>query len=402
MALHFPPDFLFGTSTSAYQIETAFDHDWLGVKSMDGHIFNSTTDHEQRFEEDARLIADLAPAYRMSLMWSKLQRAPKAPFHAEAVAEYHILLKALKRRNVNIMMVLHHFTNPTWFSELGGWEKEANLELWLDFVQQLVVEFGEYVSYWNTFNEPNVYASFGWGIGQFPPFKKNLLTAIKVVKHMGKAHDQAYTLLKKHYPEKPVGISHNCAVFAADNAIGWLPAKLLDHWFMHFVPKHFERVDFFGMSYYARINHDPLPVTMVTTPDKLINSGKDHDDMWEYYPEGLRETILRYWKQYKKPIIITENGVCTKDDTLRVKAIHDYLQIVHDLLQAGVDIKGYYYWSTWDNFEWALGPTYQFGLYGCDPVTKERIRRQSAGVYATIAHTKRLDVVEGIMSKIDN
>lgn len=400
MALQFPKDFLFGTSTSAYQIETAFDHDWLDVKSMDGHIFNSTTDHEQRFEDDAQLIADLAPAYRMSLMWSKLQRAPKATFDAETVKEYHTLLKALKHRNVNIMMVLHHFTNPTWFSQLGGWEKEANIDLWLDFVQQLVAEFGQYVSYWNTFNEPNVYASFGWGIGQFPPFKKNMLTAIKVVKNMGKAHDLAYTLLKKYYPEKPVGISHNCAVFAADNAIGWLPAKLLDHWFMHFVPKHFEQVDFFGMSYYARINHDPLPVTMVTTPDKLINSGKDHDDMWEYYPEGLRETILRYWKQYKKPIIITENGVCTKDDTLRVKAIHDYLQIVHDLLQEGVDIKGYYYWSTWDNFEWALGPTYQFGLYGCDPVTKERIMRPSAMVYASIAHTKSLEVEEVVSKEI--
>lgn len=402
MALHFPDDFLFGSSTSAYQIETAFDHDWQGVKSMDGYVFDGTTDHERRFEEDAQLIADLAPAYRMSLMWSKLQRSPKAPFHAETVEEYHTLLKALKRRNVNIMMVLHHFTNPTWFSKSGGWEREENIDLWLDFVQQLVAEFGRYVSYWNTFNEPNVYASFGWGIGQFPPFKKNLITAIKVVRNMGKAHDQAYTLLKEQAPEKPVGISHNCAVFAADNLMGWLPAKLLDHWFMQFVPKHFERVDFFGMSYYARINHDPLPVTMVTTPDKLINSGKDHDDMWEYYPEGLRETILRYWKQYKKPIIITENGICTKDDTLRVRAIHDYLKIVHELLQEGVDIKGYYYWSTWDNFEWALGPTYQFGLYSCDLETKERIARPSATVYASIAHTKRLDVEADVLSKIDD
>ncbi|NBW38137.1 MAG: glycoside hydrolase family 1 protein [Cytophagia bacterium] len=116
--------------------------------------------------------------------------------------------------------------------------------------------------------------------------------------------------------------------------------------------------------------------------------------MWEYYPEGLRETILRYWKQYKKPIIITENGICTKDDTLRVKAIHDYLKIVHELLQEGVDIRGYYYWSTWDNFEWALGPTYQFGLYGCDPSTKERIARPSANVYASIAHTNTLEPKE--------
>ncbi len=393
MALVFPQDFLFGTSTSAYQVETALDHDWLGVQSRDGHRFEDTTQHELRFDEDADLIARLAPAYRMSLMWSKLQKAPLAAFDKQAVMEYHKLLQALRERKVNIMMVLHHFTNPTWYSAAGGWEKEANIALWLDFVEKLVVEFGHYVSHWNTFNEPNVYASFGWGIGQFPPFKKNFITAIRVVKNMGKAHDQAYAIIKARYPQHPVGISHNTAVFAADNLVGKLPAKLLDYWFMEFVPKHFQQVDFFGMSYYARINHDPLPVTMVTTPDKLIKSGRDYDDMWEYYPEGLRENILRYWQQYKKPIIITENGICTTDDRKREKAIVDYLSIVHHLIQEGIPIHGYYYWSTWDNFEWALGPTYKFGLYDCDWLTKKRTARPSARLYASIAHRQPLETV---------
>lgn len=389
MALRFPPDFTFGTSTSSYQIETSFEHDWQGVKARDGYVFEHTTHHEQQFEEDAQLIASLAPAYRMSLMWSKLQRAPFEAFHEEAVADYHRLLSALRERNVSIMMVLHHFTNPLWFTQRGGWEKEENIPLWIDFVERLVLEFGEYVSSWNTFNEPNVYVSFGWGVGQFPPFKKNPITAIRVVKNMGKAHDRAYDLLKEKYPSHPVGISHNAAVFTSDSVLGWLPAKLSDLWFMEFVPKHFEKVDFFGMSYYAKINHDPLPVTMVTTPEKLRSSGKDHDDMWEYYPEGLRETILRYWNKYKKPIIITENGICTGDDRKREKAIVEYLTIVHELLQQGIPIQGYYYWSTWDNFEWALGPTYKFGLYECDLVTKKRVARPSAAVYAAIAHRKQ-------------
>lgn len=389
MTLRFPSDFIFGTSTSSYQIETPFEHDWQGVKARDGHVFEHTTHHEQQFEEDAQLISSLAPAYRMSLMWSKLQRAPFEAFHAETVADYHRLLSALRERNVSIMMVLHHFTNPLWFTQRGGWEKEENIPLWIDFVERLVNEFGDYVSSWNTFNEPNVYVSFGWGVGQFPPFKKNPITAIRVVKNMGKAHDRAYDILKQKYPQHPVGISHNAAVFTSDSVLGWLPAKLSDLWFMEFVPRHFEKVDFFGMSYYAKINHDPLPVTMVTTPEKLRNSGKDHDDMWEYYPEGLRETILRYWNKYKKPIIITENGICTSDDSKREKAIVEYLTIVHELLQQGIPIQGYYYWSTWDNFEWALGPTYKFGLYECDLVTKKRIARPSATVYAAIAHRKQ-------------
>lgn len=394
MILHFPADFIFGTSTSAYQIETPFEHDWHGVKALDGHVFDTTTNHEQQFEEDAKLIASLAPAYRMSLMWSKLQRAPFQPFEEGAVKEYHQLLKALKAQNVAIMMVLHHFTNPTWFAQKGGWEKVENGSMWLDFVEKLVNEFGTYVSYWNTFNEPNVYASFGWGVGQFPPFKTNPLMAIRVVKNMGKAHDLAYSLLKEKYPSHPVGISHNAAIFTSDSLLGWLPAKLSDLWFMEFVPKHFKKMDFFGMSYYAKINHDPLPVTMVTTPEKLHNSGKDHDDMWEYYPEGLRETILRYWDKYKKPIIITENGICTTDDTKREKAIVDYLTIVQDLIQQGVPIVGYYHWSPWDNFEWALGPTYKFGLYECDLETKQRTARPSAKLYASIAHRKELTSIK--------
>src|SRR5690606_3905021 len=103
MNLNFPSSFVFGTSTSAYQIETAFQHDWQGIKSKDGYTFNKTTDHEKRFLEDADIISSLAPNYRMSLMWSKLQRSPYAPLNSETTAEYHVLLRALKERKVKIM-----------------------------------------------------------------------------------------------------------------------------------------------------------------------------------------------------------------------------------------------------------------------------------------------------------
>lgn len=174
------------------------------------------------------------------------------------------------------MMVLHHFTNPLWFAAKGGWEREENIPLWVDFCSKLIDEFGNYVSYWNTFNEPNVYSCFGWAIGQFPPFKTNLITAVIVVRNMGKAHDVVYDILKEKFPDHPVGISHNCAVFTADNLLGKIPAMISDHWFMEFVPRHFEKVDFFGMSYYARINHDPLPVTTLNARhrDKLKKAVK--------------------------------------------------------------------------------------------------------------------------------
>jgi beta-glucosidase len=275
----FPPDFIFGTSTAATQIETAFEHDWLGVKSKDGFVLDRTTDHELRWREDVEIISSLAPYYRMGMMWSKLQREPLAPLHAATVEYYRQLLGELKARGVKIMMVLHHFTNPLWFSKMGSWEKVSNTIYWIDFAKKVVDEFGEYVSHWNTFNEPNVYASFGWITGDFPPFKNNPVLAATAVKNMGKAHDEVYEYIKLKFPNQPVGISHNATLFTAKNTLGWFTSTLSDWWFMEWVPDRFKKVDFFGMSYYARIPHDPMPVTYIETPEKIKKSGVIHDDM---------------------------------------------------------------------------------------------------------------------------
>lgn len=397
--LTFPRDFLFGTSTSAYQIETAFEHDWCLVRSRDGHVFQCTTRHEKNYAEDIAIVASLAPNYRMSLMWSRLQREPKGTLHTETVDEYHNLLRQLRSRGIGIMMVLHHFTNPQWFTRLGGWEVRENVALWEDFAKKLVDEYGQYVSIWNTFNEPNLYTSMGWIAAEFPPFKKNIITARRVIKNISLAHDRLYHYIKAKYPEHMVGISHNCAVFSAHNLLGHLPAKFLDWLYMDYASSLFTRSDFFGMSYYARISHDPFPITYIETPEKIKKLGKRHDDMWEYYPEGLKECMHRYWNLYKKPIIITENGICTKNDRQRIQAIHDYLKLVHEGIMEGIDVRGYYHWSAWDNFEWSLGPTFQFGLYSCDPITKERKKKPSAEVYARIAHSREMTIPISINSQ---
>jgi beta-glucosidase len=392
MRLTFPDGFVFGTSTAAAQIETAFDHDWQGVKARNGSVFQRTTDHEKRLKEDAEIIASLAPNYRMSLMWSKLQRAPYENLHQATVKLYRNFIEDLKGKGVDIMMVLHHFTNPLWFSKNGGWEKADNVSLWIDFARKVVDTFGPYVSYWNTFNEPNVYASYGWITGFFPPFKTNPLLANRVIKNMSIAHSQVYDYIKTKFPGHPIGISHNATVFSAENLLGWFPARLADWWFMDYVPGHFEKVDFFGMSYYGRISHDPMPITYLETPHKIKEMGRAHDDIWEYHPEGLRTCIERYWNKYRKPIIITENGVCDESDFLRLQAIQDYAQIVHGAIEDGIDIKGYYFWSTWDNFEWHLGPTMRFGLYECDLKTMNRMRRPSGDLFASLAYSKKINI----------
>lgn len=389
MHLNFPPDFIFGTSTAAAQIETAFDHDWQGFQAKDGSIFDRTTDHELRFEEDANIIASLAPGYRMGLMWSKLQRGPFEQLHEETTAEYLAFIKSLRAKGVRIMMVLHHFSNPTWFAQLGGWENRANVAMWVDFAKKVVDTFGDFIESWNTFNEPNVYVSYGWLTGFFPPFRKNPVKAIAALKNMSMAHDNAYDYIKKQRPIQLVGISHNAVLFASENFLGKIAERACDWWFMDYVLSHFEKVDFFGMSYYARMAFDPFPITYMDSPTKIQSRGLSHDDMWEYHPQGLRICIDRYWQKYKKPIIITENGVCDASDSLRTKAISDYTQIVHQAVQDGIDIRGYYWWSAWDNFEWNLGPSKCFGLYACDPTTKNRYPRTSAKVFKEITDRHR-------------
>src|SRR3970282_2324210 len=117
----------------------------------------------------------------------RLQREPFAPFDRSACQHYHYLLERLRLQGVSIMMVLHHFANPLWFARLGGWENPSNIPMFLDFARKVVNEFGAYVMSWNTFNEPNLYAGMGWIAGEFPPFKKNLLTATRVVRNLAGA-----------------------------------------------------------------------------------------------------------------------------------------------------------------------------------------------------------------------
>jgi beta-glucosidase len=389
MSFQFPSDFAFGTSTSAYQIETSFEHDWQNSKARDGHTFYRTTDHELRIDADISLISSVAPNYRMSLMWSKLQRSPFGDFDTDATQHYHKLLAGLRAKNVSIMMVLHHFANPLWFVEKGGWQNRSNIPMFLDFVQKVVNEFGKYVTNWNTFNEPNLYVSMGWMTAEFPPYKRNIFKAKRVIGNIADAHEKAYAIIKQHFPESQVGISYNCTVFDHENILGVIPAKFTDYCYMEYPATLFKSLDFFGMSYYARIAFDPLPITYILNPEKFRN-GRPHDDMWEYYPQGLLECMRRFWKKYQKPIIITENGICTSDDTKRIPALMDYLNFVRQGMEEGIDIKGYYHWSTWDNFEWSLGPSYHFGLYGVDPETMTRIKKPSADFFSRVAYGKTL------------
>lgn len=390
--LVFPDGFKWGTSTAAAQIETASDHNWKGITAKDGSVFQRTSDHEKRREEDVAHICRFGSIYRCGLDWARLQTGPKAEFDTLVVEEYKRFFSQLNTRGMEIMLVLHHFAHPKWLEDKGGWSKEGVIPAYIDFAQRCIYHFGRHVKYWNTFNEPNVFALNGYILGVFPPFKKNYILANKVLSNMGRAHDIAYELIQESFPDASIGISLNTGYFKGLNFLGKLPAIFSDWWFHRKAARYFEKVDFWGLSYYAYVPFDPLPVTEIDRPGQLAKKGLLHDKMWAYYPQGLGLNISNFWKRYKKPIFITENGICTDDPEKRIQAIKDYLSVCHEAIEEGIPVSAYIFCSTFDNFEWHLGKSYRFGLIHIDWDSMERRSTTAADFYETVCKNNELDL----------
>lgn len=392
MRLEFPDGFFWGTSTSAAQVETASAHSWRGIRARDGYVFENTTAHESLREIDARYIAGFGSVYRCGVDWARLQASPFAPFDPEVVQEYRQFFRQLNDSGARILFVMHHFANPLWFEQDGGWLNEDKLSAFVDYARQCIRYFGEYVFNWNTFNEPNVYAMNAYFLGQFPPFKKSYFKAERAIRLMARAHGVVYHLLKAAYPEKPVGISLNTAWFKGLNWLGAVPALLADWWFNHRAAGLFREVDYWGLSYYAFVPFGPFPITEIEKPGKLKQLGIPHDRMWGHRPEGLGIMLRRFYRRFGKPLIVTETGICTDDSQVRIQAIRDYLSVVHKAIRDGIPIQGFIHWSTWDNFEWNLGPTYRFGLVRVDLRTMEREMTPAGEFFAKVARENAVDV----------
>jgi beta-glucosidase len=368
-------------------------HPWRGLRAQDGYVFERTTDHEKRRDEDAEWIAQLgAGIYRCGVDWCRLQVAPMAPFQAEVVKEYADFFENLKGKGIQLMLVLHHFAHPDWFEERGGWTKEENIPFFLDYARQCIKHFGKYAAYWNTFNEPNVYAMNAFMLGNFPPHRRGRYTqANRVLDNMGRAHDIAFGMLREK-SDAPIGISLNTGCFEGKNFLGRGVAAFVRWWFMTRAARPFERCDFWGLSYYAYMPFDPFPVDAQSEKgrQKLAHWQIPTDKMWGYKPEGLGEVLRFFSKKYQKPIVITENGICSDSSPARIQALRDYLGVCYRAMGDGVDLLGYIHWSTWDNFEWHLGPTYRFGLIRVNFETMQREMTEAGRFYHQIVKNNGL------------
>jgi len=387
----FPAKFVWGSSTAAAQVETATDHPWRGLRAKDGSVFDRTTEHEKHRLEDAEYITRFGSIYRCSVDWCRLQTEPFGKFNPAVVQEYREFFDHLQARGTGLMLVLHHFAHPNWFEATGGFTQEDNIPMFLDYARQCIKHFGGYVRYWNTFNEPNIYAMNAFILGNFPPCKKGrYFTANRVLDNMGKAHDIAWTMIREK-SEAPIGISLNTAYLEGKGLLGRLVATFVRWWLMGRAARPFEKCDFWGLSYYAYMIFDPFPMEAINRLAALEKRHIPHDKMWAYRPEGLGWVLRHFHEKYGKPIIITENGICTDSAAQRMQALRDYLQVCHQAIQEGVDLRGYIHWSTWDNFEWHLGPTYRFGLVSVDFNTIERTITEAGLFYEKIVRDNAVE-----------
>jgi beta-glucosidase len=391
-ARRFPKGFLWGTATSAHQIEGDNIHsDWwereqngkVGVKS--GRACNSWN----LWRQDINLAKSLhTNAYRFSLEWARIE-PHDGEFNLTALRRYEQEIKYLHELGTQVMLTLWHFTLPQWFAAKGGFAKKENIIYFTRFISYVVNHLVTPPDYWITLNEPsNIYVSCAYLIGIWPPGERNLVKALQVFSNLISAHRSAHKVIHDKYPEAQVGAALHfmCVESFTKNPllqlISWLVDLIVNRIFLFFIKNS---LDYLGVNYYAAtwVRWGHLFPQVKTASDLIpIYYGTDHD-LWRDYPQGLYKILISL-KKYHLPIIITENGVADSQDRIRARYIKDHLEWAWQAIRDGVDLRGYFHWTLMDNFEWSLGFKPKFGLFSTDFRTFKRTPRPSAAAYARI------------------
>jgi beta-glucosidase len=396
--LKFPEAFLWGTATSTTQIEGHIDNEWTNFVARDGKTCNIACNSYHQYAEDIQWMRQIGVnAYRMGIEWSRLQSKANGPLNQAELARYIDQLDQLNAAGIVPMVVLHHFSNPSWINAIGGWTNAATIPMFVDYVTKLVRALRDRVRIWNTFNEPDTYASCAYLIGEFPPQKKGRLYAFRsVIYNMATAHERVCGIIRQagsSLGKFEVGFSKNWTYF--------LPYRKSSPWdammaaFIHsqlntLVMDRFlggtrkTASTFLGVNYYGRIrfkNLMPLVPTFGFSFEELARMGIECDDMLERHPLGLEFALQEMYQQCRLPIYITEHGSSSADEAFRERDLRENLAAVHRAIDGGVDVRGFYYWSLLDNFEWQFGYSKKFGLLSVDFDDQQRSRRMKPLAY---------------------
>ena len=417
---HFPRGFLWGTATAAHQVEGGnTNNNWWAWEQEPGHIHNGERSGQAcdwwggRWREDFDRAAETGQnAHRLSVEWSRIQPAPDR-WDEHALDRYREMVRGLSERGMTPMVTLHHFTDPIWLAEMGGWESEKAVDYFTPFVRKVVEALKEYVSLWVTINEPNVYATSGYALGIFPPGKTDARAALGVMTNMVRGHAAAYRAIHGVQPTARVGFAHNYRGFLPgrewlflDRWAAGLQHRIFNDFFAHALktgvlrfPFGFRRLpeakgtqDFIGLNYYTRdrVNFNLLKAGELFGR-RYYQRGSDLSDTGFICnePEGMFEA-LKWCNQFGVPVIVTENGVEDADDDLRPRYLAQHIHQMWRAVNFNWPVKGYFHWTLVDNFEWERGWSQRFGLWELDVETQARRKRPSADLYAVICRENGL------------
>ncbi|WP_188602641.1 beta-galactosidase BgaS [Vulcanisaeta souniana] len=343
-----------------------------------------------------------------------------------AIEHYKAIFNDLKNRNIFFILNLYHWPLPLWIhdpirvrrgdlSGPTGWLDIKTVINFARFAAYVAWKFDDIVDVYSTMNEPNVvawngYINVKWG---FPPGYLNPILAMKALANLIQAHARAYDAIKT-ISKKPIGIiyANNAftpltdndekAVELVERDARWSFFDAIIHGNLYGEVREDlrNRLDWIGVNYYSRV-----VVKLINDNSYIIVPGYGHtceknsvspdnrpcsDFGWEFYPEGLYDVLMKYWRRYHLPMYVTENGIADSADYLRPYYLVSHIYQVYRALSDGVDVRGYLHWSLTDNYEWASGFSMRFGLLYVDYVTKKQYWRPSAYIYREIAINKAI------------
>jgi beta-glucosidase len=426
--LTFPSDFLWGAATAGHQVEgDNTNSDWWAWEQQPGSPVaepsGGACEHYTRYRDDIALLADAGlNTYRYSIEWSRVE-PEEGTYDADALAHYRQVTQAVVDAGVTPMVTLNHFTVPQWFAARGGWMARDAADAFGRYCEQVVRAIGELVPWWCTLNEPGNVAVGGYlGALGWPPGTQSFSDWKRATRGLTAAHTRSLAVVKSLHPDAKVGATHGM--------IEWLPSpparpaveqvrRLFEDAFLEVCGDD----DYIGVQSYTRL---PVPLPTVVGPavraamavppvrervlpmlirqsTRQFGSAPAADDGirrtqmgYEFWPEAIAATLRRAAELHPgKDLVVTEHGIATDDDAERIEFVTRGLAAVRAVMDEGLAVRGYVYWSLLDNFEWTLGYRPTFGLIGVDRATQQRTVRPSARFLGEVARTGRLRTTAG-------
>jgi beta-glucosidase len=389
--VRFPQGFLWGTATSAHQVEGGnWNSDWWAFEHQPGspcvEPSGDACDHYHRYEDDLALLAGLGfNAYRFSLEWSRIE-PEEGEFSRAALDHYRRMCAACREHGLVPVVTFHHFTLPRWVAAAGGFANPRSAQRFARYCREATRFVGDLAGYACTINEPNIVALMGYLVGVFPPGLRDRELRHAVTEVLVDAHRLGAEEIRAGPGSAPVGLTLSMTDYQALDGGEERVARIrrgMEDPFLSAAAAD----DFLGVQTYSRAR---VSEAGTLGPEEGVETTQMG---YEFWPEALEATLRRAFGATggKPALVVTENGVATDDDSRRVVYVRRALEGVLRCLADGIDVRGYFYWSAFDNFEWVLGYGPRFGLIEVDRRTFERRPKPSAAFLGRVAAANALE-----------